>query len=263
MTNWIKEARGVYRGAVPPLPPADLPPDIYQHGATPMYHYLARHKVRRDKLIVTGAALVSDIMTECRDFWSPEVARRYAEHGFVHKRGFLLHSVPGIGKTSMIWQLADEVIAMNGVVLIAEGAHAAHCGAQLLRKLDPERPAMTIVEDFDNVTEDDVAPWLAILDGANSVGNMVYFVTTNNFPKIDKRFLRPSRFDRVIEMPPPTTHERVAFLKMKAPKMKRVEAAAEMTEGLTFAHLKELIVWTQCLGRDLDLGVKRLRELTI
>lgn len=50
------------------------------------------------------------LIADARDFLASEVW--YAERGIPYRRGYLLHGVPGSGKTSLIH---GEIIAARGV----------------------------------------------------------------------------------------------------------------------------------------------------
>jgi hypothetical protein len=85
---------------------------------------------------------------------------------------------------------------------------------------------------------------------------------TTNYPeRLDRRFVdRPSRFDSVEYVGMPSVAARRAYLSQKEPDLpvKTIEHMVAVSDGLSVAHLRELIILTQCFGRSIDEAAERL-----
>jgi transitional endoplasmic reticulum ATPase len=92
------------------------------------------------------------------------------------------------------------------------------------------------------VTERVVSQILTEMDGLEELTGVVVLGATNRIDIIDEALLRPGRFDRILQVPPPDKDARVEILKIhtkKKPLAKDVDIAklAERTEGSTGADL--------------------------
>lgn len=134
------------------------------------------------------------------------------------KRGFLLHGVPGTGKTSIITALGEyfgvPVYIFDLSTFTNEDFH------EEWTRIKSFTPCFVVFEDFDSVFDGRVNVYskhsmqaqplsfdcvLNVLDGAVKYDGVVTFITTNNFDKIDsalggKGCTRPGRIDYVYEM---------------------------------------------------------------
>lgn len=82
-----------------------------------------------------------------------------------------------------------------------------------------------------------------------------------NFPEnLDRRFVdRPSRFDTVAYVGMPSAAAREAYLLTKLPTLSAstLDEMVAVTDGLSVAHLRELIILTQCFGKSVqEAGVR-------
>jgi len=114
---------------------------------------------------------------------------------------------------------------------------------------------MVIMEEVDTLMNYDGHRVLNFLDGTNSIPDIVTLGTTNYLNRLEPRIInRPSRFDRVIEIPVPIPAVRKFFLEHKMlPEDKSkysVDQWVADTNGLTLSHLKELVVSVCVLGKD-------------
>jgi len=108
---------------------------------------------------------------------------------------------------------------------------------------------------------------LGLLDGEHQVDNVVVLATTNYPERLGERIInRPSRFDEVILVDMPSAKARYRYLKHvlkgTVPE-EEIEKWVAATDKLSVAHLRELIVATQCLGRPYAEVVDRLRRMKI
>lgn len=222
--------------------------------------------ISTDDLILIDSVVKEEVFSEITYFWSPEVKAKFKERGFLYKRGILMYGDPGSGKTACIQLLIKEIIKHGGVALYGDHPGIMSQCLQMVRRIEPDLPVVVIMEDFEILTERGHAEneWLAMLDGESQVDNVVFLGTTNYVEKLDKRFTdRPSRFDVVVSVPPPSAEIRATFLHHKEPNMtlEEVQHWVSQTAGFSIAHLKELVISVRILGKPLDEQVKRLRKM--
>src|SRR5205823_11762636 len=101
-------------------------------------------------------------------------------------------------------------------------------------------------------------------DGNHQVDKAINIATTNYPETLDRRIIaRPRRFDRILKIGTPDAYLREAYFGRKLPSLSSAELArwVEVSDGLPFAALAELIISVCCLGNDLDKSAALLREL--
>lgn len=225
--------------------------------------YLKSESVTTDKLIVVENSPAHKIIEQLEIFWS--LKEKFKSFGMLHKRGFLLHGPPGTGKTSILNIVADFVKSKDGIFIFANKVNAVANMLKNIREVEPERKIVVVFEDIDSSsgyggTEED---FLALLDGKQSVDNVVFIATTNYLSQLPERMrLRPSRFDVVLEVAYPDYDVRYGFLKNRNLGLSEKDLVewAKLTDGLSLAFIKELIVSVLCIGNPLKSEVIRLKQ---
>jgi energy-coupling factor transporter ATP-binding protein EcfA2 len=241
-----------------------LPPGLYRCNVTQMGPTLERQSLNTDNLLELPDDATSDILAEFDKFWG--LAAEFEARGFMHKRGYLLYGPPGSGKTSAVALMVSRLIKeRSGVVLLIDHPQTAAICLSLVRKIEPERPLIAIMEDLDALVQKfGENEYLSMLDGEAQV-NGICFLATSNYPEyLDKRFVdRPSRFDTIRMIPMPSADARRVYLEKKETSLspKDVELWVRLTDGFSVAHLKELIIAVKCLGQPLKDAVERLEEM--
>lgn len=243
-----------------------LPAGSYDIVSSYMGTYIVPKKVLHDELIEMEDSPSQQIMADIRKFWS--LKDRYDKLGFVHKRGFLLYGPPGTGKTSVTNLVATSMAASDGLTIYCQYPGVLADILKNIRDVEVEREIVVVMEDIDNIIESNgEEALLALLDGQMTVGSVVYIATTNNLEQLPDRIAkRPSRFDRVIEVGTPPASVREHFLsKRGCGHLSKKEMArwVKMTDGLTIAHMKELIISVLLLENDLRKEAERLRGLDL
>lgn len=223
--------------------------------------YLERQPIQTDSLIVLPDSKSEAIVQEIEQFMTLRPA--FVSRGLLYKRGVLLWGPPGSGKTSTLHLLMRLIVdRLGGLALMVDHPGLAAQALQLVRKIEPERQIIAILEDIDGLLANyGVNEYLALLDGESQVDNIVFVATTNYPERLDRRFVdRPSRFDTVQFVGMPTADARRVYLTHKEPKLDPlvIEQMVDATEGLSIAHLREMIVLTQCFGRTIEDAAKRL-----
>lgn len=248
--NYQRLPAGIYR--------CDMSPNI-----GPMF---IKVKNQTDGLIRFPDSESFRLLEEMKAFQG--MRQQFAKHGFLHKRGILLYGPPGGGKTSTIQLLLDLVVNEHGgvAVLIDRPQFATAC-LQVFRSVEPDRQVIGILEDLDALVENyGESQYLALLDGESQVDRVIYVATTNYPERLDVRFVdRPSRFDtiRYIGMPSPAA--RKVYFEAKVPEMAGavVQKFVSASEGYSVAHMRELIILTQCFGQTLEQAKTRLDKMKV
>lgn len=225
---------------------------------------LMRQRIETDNLLELPDDATASLIAEFNQFW--QIADKFRQRGFLHKRGFLLWGPPGGGKTSSLMLMAKRLVKdQEGVVIILDHPQLAAACLQMARKIEPSRPMIAIMEDLDAlVSKFGENEYLALLDGEAQVDNIVYLSTTNYPEYLDPRFVdRPSRFDTIRYVGMPSAAARRLYLTNKEESLAGddLEEWVTASEGFSVAHLKEMIIAVKCFGQSLDHVVERLNAM--
>jgi hypothetical protein len=167
------------------------------------------------------------------------------------------------GKTATISLLNKCLLDKGGIVVMCDHPRITSQGLEAIRRIEPTRRIICIMEDIDEIIdkygEHDL---LALLDGENQVENIVMLASTNYPDKLGARIVnRPSRFDERIFVGMPTTNARHAYLKNILGDIDELDKWVNDTEGLSIAHLREMTAAVRCLDQDYDLVLARLKKM--
>lgn len=262
-TQWAIEANDTFVAVGSTA--EELPSDCYSvmmddHGR---YHF-TRKKIATDDLIPLKDAATERILTGIRKFWKSK--KRYEDRGILFKRGILMWGPAGSGKTVTVQFLIRELLSMGGIVLYTKDPDLTTGALQVLRRVEPERNLINIMEDCEEIIEEHGEhELLAVLDGEHQTGNVVNIATTNYPERLGPRIVnRPSRFDEVIKVGMPTASMRTQYLEAvldldvdKYP----VKEWVRDTDGLSIAHLRELVAAITCLDQEYPSVIERLKSM--
>lgn len=229
-----------------------------------------------DNLLRLPDSASEEILNGIEKFWTKE--KHFRKFGFLHKRGVLLWGPPGSGKTSTLQLLSQSIVEAGGVSIYVNNPSVAAQGLAILRRIEPIRCVMVMMEDLDamiqNHGEHEV---LALLDGELQIDKVVFIATTNYPERLDKRIVnRPSRFDIVKLIDMPNADARRMFLEAKNKRLtpkkgrngpKLADGSLELdtwvkeTEGFSIAHLKEMIVSVEVFEVPFEKALERLRSM--
>src|ERR1035437_3394324 len=208
---------------------------------------------------------VSDtILKEIAVFWSK--GDKFKFHGFLHRRGYLLHGPAGSGKTCLVQQIIADIVNADGLVFQCTNHPSVfNDGLANYRKVEPNRPVVCLFEDIDAIVdeygEDEI---LTLLDGENQIDRVLNIATTNYPEKLDPRLVaRPRRFDRVMKIDMPPSNVRALYFEKKLKiKDNELKKWVKNTNGFSFASCAELVISVMCFEMPFNEAVKRLREMT-
>jgi ATPase family associated with various cellular activities (AAA) len=202
--------------------------------------------------LILPATLKQDIQNDLAGFFASQ--ETYEACGVPWKRGILFIGSPGNGKTHAVKALINKMqqpcLYVKSLQSQYESPH--HNIRQVFQRARQSAPCLLVLEDIDSLVEgDNRSFFLNELDGFAANTGIVIVATTNHPDRIDPAILeRPSRFDRKYYFELPALAERIAYINLWNGKFKPVmrlsDAAvtqiAEMTDGFSFAYLKELIL---------------------
>lgn len=234
----------------------------YSHGRG---LYFRRKPIEIDSLLVLPDSTTEDIVNEIELFWTKK--EMFNSLGFLWKRGVLLYGPPGGGKTSTLQLISKRIVQKGGISVYVKDPKMTAEGLEVLRRIEPERPIVVLLEDIDTITEKhsehDV---LAMLDGELQINNVVFIATTNYPENLEDRIInRPSRFDIVRQIGMPSAAARRLYLSTMNKRLRNepeeLEKWVEVSHEYSIAHLKEMIVGVEALEQDFDEVISRLNKM--
>jgi hypothetical protein len=249
-----------------------LPPGEYSHAEDSTGTLWCKPgKALSDTLIELPDLPTEYLLNQAKTFWASR--DNYAKYGFLQKRGALMYGPPGCGKTSIINLLKRQIISIGGVVFTVGGSFDTLInGLKEFRKIEPDRPVMTVVEDLEtylessngsNIAREETSA-LALYDGEDQINNVFHLATTNKPDAIADRFIRrPGRFDIVIAVYSPTKAARTAYLKaVCGDNLSETDLnhIVEHTKGLSLAYMREIATTYLVLGIPLEETIGRLKK---
>jgi transitional endoplasmic reticulum ATPase len=157
----------------------------------------------------------------------PEI---FDQLGIEPPKGVLLHGPPGTGKTLLAKAVANETnsnfVLINGPEIMSK--FYGESEANLRKKFEEAEknaPSIIFIDEIDaiapareeskgEVERRVVAQLLAIMDGLKSRGKVVVIAATNIPNALDPALRRPGRFDRELEINPPSQEGRLAIMRI-------------------------------------------------
>ncbi len=240
-----------------------LPAGVYTFNMDNIGLVIRRLRVISDELLALPDTANERVLQGMTTFWQRQDL--YRKHGLLYKRGILLWGPPGGGKTATLTLLSLQLQRQDGIVIVCYNPELCSYGMSQLRRIEPTRPLICIIEDIDEVIQQyGEHHLLALLDGENQVENIVNIATTNYPERLGARIVnRPSRFDERILVGMPSLAARRVYLEKVAHSLHGADLArwVNETDGLSIAHLRELAAAVLCLGQPYAEVLARLRTM--
>lgn len=242
-----------------------LDPGIYKIDSTMGGIKFVKHFLDTDELLRFEDKRYNEILDEIAKFWT--LKEKYADLGFTHKRGIVVYGKPGCGKSCLLKLVMEDVINNGDIVFMANtqggGIYTLTQGLKTFKEVEPDRKALVVMEDIDEGIGFQEKAFLDLLDGDQQVDNILYLATSNYINKLPPRFLRPGRFDRKLEIHNPPKSGRLAYFQAKRGLNEKddvLEELADMTDGFTFAQLREFLVGHYILGDSKKKVIERIKK---
>jgi AAA+ superfamily predicted ATPase len=250
-----------------------IPAGIYEvDWSSPIGSFiLKKQPFNTDELYHLPSHEINDIIQDIETFWKS--TETYKKYNFVHKRGILMYGEPGCGKSGIIQLITKNVIEkMNGLVINITNEEMLDYFLDFiptLRKIEPDRPLIVLLEDLDSIAGENrysTSRLLNILDGVKQISGIVYLATTNYPEKLQERITnRPSRFDRRYKVELPNSDIRKAYILNKLDKTDikkiNIDDWVNKTDGMSLSHLKEVIMSVMVMGKSFEESISILEGL--
>ncbi|KAF1943577.1 P-loop containing nucleoside triphosphate hydrolase protein [Clathrospora elynae] len=211
--------------------------------------------------VILSPAMKQSLIEDVQGFFDNQAI--YAGFAVPWKRGLILHGVPGNGKTVSIKALMSSLYSRTDTIpSLYVKSFETNCNTkqyairQIFQAARKQAPCLLIFEDLDSLVNDDIRSYfLNEVDGLESNDGILMIGSTNHLDKLDPAIAkRPSRFDRKYHFKIPGEEERrlyAQYWRNKLVENGTVEfpeelavVVAQLTEGFSFAYLKELFVMT-------------------
>jgi transitional endoplasmic reticulum ATPase len=212
---------------------------------------------------IGGLQQVKEELAEAIE-WPLKHANLFAEANVEPPKGILLYGPPGTGKTMIAKAVAAtseaNFISIKGPELISKWVGESEKGVrEVFRKARQAAPCVIFFDELDavaprrggsegdaHVTERLLSQMLTELDGLEDLKGVVVIGATNRPDIIDEALLRPGRFDRILEVPPPDKEARKHIFQIHTKKKPlesdvNLDKLIEMTEGMTGADIAALV----------------------
>ncbi len=215
--------------------------------------------------LILGGTLKQDIQNDLTNFFASR--ETYETYGLPWRRGILLIGSPGNGKTHTVKAAINK---MQKACLYVRSFSASDLLGnsedniqKVFQRARDSAPCILVLEDLDSlINGKNRSFFLNELDGFTSNQGILIVSTTNHPDQIDPAIInRPGRFDRKYYFELPALTERAAYIKLwnndklKSP-MRLSDAGidhiAELTDGFSFAYLKELFLSSMMRWRETE-----------
>ncbi len=216
-------------------------------------HFLSLPHCRWEDLVL-APELIDEIKTNTVSFLNRR--QELEKYGIPAKRGLILAGEPGTGKTLISKILMNQSPGVTCLVAHARGLPVGKYISDLYEIARDLMPSMVFLEDIDLIGEDrrrsrhETGPTLSTLlshlDGVEDCGEVVTIATTNFLTDIDDALRkRPSRFDRIIQLPLPSLRIRKELIQKLSSKIQIDDDVqdylANKTDRFTPAQLQEAV----------------------
>ncbi|WP_065095374.1 MULTISPECIES: ATP-binding protein [unclassified Wolbachia] len=222
-----------------------------------------------DKRTTFADAIIDDPLKQrlqmiCRDQMTEEMHKLFGNKSINSLRGYILHGLPGNGKTLIARAIAGEsnmnFISISGPDLIGVYVgHGAHAVRELFKVAKKHAPCIVFIDEIDVVAQkrstantsadhcrESLTQLLTEIDGFKSRKDIIVIGATNRIDDIDPALIRPGRLGQKVLIPNPSMKARQKILELymrgtKADKELNLRNIAEKTEDYSGAKLEQLV----------------------
>lgn len=228
--------------------------DIEKSEKTRMVHW--KRKVSTSNKTITNTIVRKEIQENFYDDLTRfmESADLYKTRGISYKRGYLLHGIPGSGKSSLVAAIANEwgfPVFKLDMSILESNEELTRAENIIYDYIGPFDPHILLIEDFDRskvfdcdydgnskskITMDCI---LNILDGIEQTYGRIVVITANNVRKLKRNtaLIRPGRIDRMIQIDFCNKQQITDILRLYFDKEAQIVDNVELTP----AHLNKII----------------------
>jgi transitional endoplasmic reticulum ATPase len=212
--------------------------------------------------VILEPALKAQLMADVQGFFAAETKAVYSKFRVPYKRGIILHGAPGNGKTISVKALIAHLMRLDDKVptlyvkSTADMCNGEHKSIErIFQYARKSAPCLLVLEDLDSlVSHATKSYFLNEVDGLECNDGILMIGSTNHLDKLDVAITkRPSRFDRKYNFRLPELEQRVQYSEYWRSQLDQTsmdfptevsDLIGQLTEGFSFAYLKELFVST-------------------
>lgn len=170
-------------------------------------------------------------------------------------RSMLFFGPPGTGKSTLAVRIANR---LDGKILIINGKSLSNKTSSLIfQVISIIDPVVILFDDLDRFKGiNSLLGEVENMNKINSGRSKLIIATINDISMIPSAMRRPGRFDQTIEFLPPNEKIRLEVLLSYAKQFKtkltksQLVLLTKITEGMTQAYLKEVILRADVIGID-------------
>jgi AAA+ superfamily predicted ATPase len=273
-SEWIESDNQTFFPSIKVITHKKLQPGLYDidYSHTRESYFFKKKELVLDELIKLPDPTFNLVLKDMEYFWNNE--QNFIDYNFAYKRGILLYGPPGCGKTSLTALLSNYLVKnIGGIVFSIKTSRDldfySHAIPDYFKVIENKTPILTLIEDLDGLLafKENETMLLNILDGFKQINNAVYIGCTNYPEQLKDRILnRPSRFDKRYYIGKPLADVRKFYLenKIKNDDLNKysIDDIVKKTEGLSLAHIGELIKSVYIFGKELDESIEELHNMS-
>jgi hypothetical protein len=245
-----------------------LPPSCYDINADSNGVYVIPMPSPTGLLLELPEMRSEDVIKIVENFWNSEKdykeGNEFVIGGAAYKSGLMIYGPPGSGKSCTIKLLSRKLVERGGTVFFADiNPSTVMAFLEDFSKIEKNRKSIVILEDIDSLIENyGESGYLAMLDSAKTIDNVLFIATTNYPDKLDPRiYNRPGRFSHVIKIGYPSAKARRAFLEAMLKDWRDIDVIVDRTANFTIDHITSLISAVYREKKELLPEIERLKTL--